>query len=363
VVSGGSYDAPVVAGIDWSERAAGCLLGGAVGDALGAPIEFLGLEEIRAEHGPDGVTGFEPAYGRRGALTDDTQLSLFTAEGLIRADNVRRAGGADDPLPPLHRAYLRWLATQGGRPAGSRAVDLPDGWLFSLPELRDRRAPGTTCLSALESGRWGSPDRQINGSKGCGGVMRVAPVGLARWAPFETGVRAAALTHGHPTGFLAGGVLALVVAGLTRGAALDDELSEARRELVRHDGHEECLEALDAAVALAAEGEPSAERVEQLGAGWIAEQALAIAVYCALSAETFADGVLLAVNHGGDSDSTGALAGNLLGAALGACAIPAEWLDELELGPEIRQVAADLAAHFAPDATGDPGDLDRYPAS
>jgi len=353
----------VNAAISWSERAAGCLLGGAVGDALGAPVEFLGLDEIRARFGPRGVTGLAAAYGRRGAVTDDTQMTLFTAEGLIRADNVRREGGVDDPLPVLHRAYLRWLGTQGGRPSEMRALDLPDGWLVSLRELRVRRSPGTTCLTALESGRWGSPEERINGSKGCGGVMRVAPVGLASWEPFETGVRAAALTHGHPTGYLAGGALALLVAALAGGASPGQAAESVRRELPRHDGHEECLAALDAAVELAARGAPSAEHVEELGAGWIAEQALAIAVYCFLATGRFEDGVLLAVNHGGDSDSTAAIAGNLLGTAYGARAIPDRWLSELELRREIERVAADLAAHFGPDAVAEPADLDRYPAS
>jgi ADP-ribosyl-[dinitrogen reductase] hydrolase len=353
----------VAAIVDWRERAAGCLLGGAVGDALGAPVEFLGLDEVRAQFGPDGVTTLTPAYGRTGAVTDDTQLTLFTAEGLIRADNERRAGGEDDPIAAIHRAYVRWLATQGGRTPDSRASDLPDGWLASLPELRSRRSPGTTTLTALESGRCGSPDERINDSKGCGGVMRAAPAGLARWEPFDTGVRAAALTHGHPTGYLAAGVLARAVAGLAQGEALDAAVGAARDELRRHEGHGECLAALDAAVELAAEGEPGPERVERLGQGWIAEEALAIAVYCALIAASFEHGVLLAVNHGGDSDSTGAIAGNLLGAALGVGVIPERWLEELELREEIACVGADLAAHFGPDAAADPHDLDRYPAT
>jgi ADP-ribosyl-[dinitrogen reductase] hydrolase len=68
------------------DRIRGCLLGGAVGDALGAPVEFMSTDEIRAAFGPDGIEEFAFAYGRRGAVTDDTQMTLFTAEGLIRAE-------------------------------------------------------------------------------------------------------------------------------------------------------------------------------------------------------------------------------------------------------------------------------------
>lgn len=93
---------------------------------------------------------------------------------------------------------------------------------------------------------------------------------------------------------------------------------------------------------LSEQGKPHIEAIEQLGEGWIAEEALAIAVYCALVADSFQEGVLLAVNHGGDSDSTGAIAGNLLGALYGVRSIPQYWLDGLELQGVIAEVAGDL---------------------
>jgi len=74
----------------------------------------------------------------------------------------------------------------------------------------------------------------------------------------------------------------------------------------------------------------------RLGEGWLAEEALAIAVYCALVAEDFAHGVKLAVNHSGDSDSTRAMTGNILDALVGAAGIPQGWLERLELRDEPR---------------------------
>ncbi len=81
-----------------------------MGDALGAPIEFWSLSEIRSRFGPGGVTGY---VGGSGAVTDDTQMALFTAEGLIRASVQQRPGGAADRNDMVHQAYLRWLHTQG----------------------------------------------------------------------------------------------------------------------------------------------------------------------------------------------------------------------------------------------------------
>jgi len=66
---------------DLADRFRGCLLAGAAGDTLGAPVEFMGLASIRDRFGPGGIRGLAPAYGREGgAITDDTQMTLFTAE-------------------------------------------------------------------------------------------------------------------------------------------------------------------------------------------------------------------------------------------------------------------------------------------
>ncbi|WP_243338327.1 ADP-ribosylglycohydrolase family protein [Anaeromyxobacter soli] len=337
----------------------GCLLGGAVGDALGAPIEFMKLEEIRNRFGSAGVTGLEQAYGRRGAITDDTQMTLFTAEALIRALHRFEGRGIVSISDVARGAYLRWLTTQGER---ARTFGDP-GWLVGVPELHSLRAPGNTCLAALRSGGSGTPEHPINDSKGCGGVMRVAPVGLARaHDPFRIGSEVAALTHGHPSGHLAAGCLALVVSEVSDGAELRDACRGALGRLEKERGHEETTAAVEGALELAAEEDPSPEAVESLGAGWVAEEALAIGLYCALVAKDFAHGVLLAVNHGGDSDSTGSIAGNLLGLLVGERGIPGQWLEELELRDVITTVADDLWRHFGPEAQGDcVDDLDRYP--
>jgi ADP-ribosylglycohydrolase len=338
----------------------GCLLGGAVGDALGAPVEFLRSDEIRRRFGPDGVTGYEPSYGRRGAITDDTQMTLFTAEALVRGLHRFEARGLASPAAVARGAYLRWLSTQGE--AAETSGD--PGWLVGVQELHARRAPGNTCLAALRAGGTGSPDHPVNDSKGCGGVMRVAPVGLARFDdPFRVGAELAALTHGHPSGYLAAGYLAQVVAAVSQGAELRDACYVATERLAEECRHEETLAAVEAALALAACGEPSVAAVESLGGGWVAEEAVAIGVYCALVARDFAHGVLLAVNHGGDSDSTGAITGNLLGLVAGERGIPAGWLEALELRDVIATVADDLWAHFGPEEPGAGHDEERYPGN
>ncbi len=349
------------------ERIRGSLLGGAVGDALGAAVEFLSLAQLRNQFGPAGVRDYAPAYGRRGAITDDTQMTLFTAEGVLRAWVRGEQRGICGVSGVIHHAYLRWLLTQGERPEHFDERIGTDGWLFATKGLHSRRAPGNTCLSALRcADSLTGPEIARNNSKGCGGVMRVAPVGLFASMiggddrVFGMAADAAALTHGHPSGYLSAGHLAVTIASLLRGDRLPAALDAADVQLRAREHHGEVAEAVAAARALAAKGRPTPEEVESLGGGWVAEEALALAVCCALAAQDFADGVLLAANHSGDSDSAAAITGNLLGAELGVTAIPAAWLDELELRLEIERLASDMHAVCAGQMTSKQA-WDAYP--
>jgi ADP-ribosylglycohydrolase len=332
------------------DRYVGCLVGGAVGDALGAPVEFMRLADIRRCFGSAGIRDYAPAYGRKGAITDDTQMTLFTAEGLILS-RVRGSGPGNSSITEsVYQAYLRWLATQDvvdEHRLVSRhgTCAIVDGILSGYRELRSRRAPGKACLSALTSGCMGTMEAPINNSKGCGGVMRIAPVGLfvSRKDVFACGCRIAAITHGHPSGFLAAGCLAEIIRRIIDGADLKEAILTSRQTLAAHAGSRECLKAVDQALDAYESAPASFAFVESLGRGWVAEEALAIGIYCALAAgQDFEKGVCLAVNHGGDSDSTGAITGNILGALLGAGAIPSRFTAELELRKLIEELAVDL---------------------
>jgi ADP-ribosylglycohydrolase len=342
-----------------------CLLGGAIGDALGAPVEFLRIDQIRERYGFSGIVDYDVAYGRRGAITDDTQMTLFTAEGLLRADVRWRQKGICHQAGVIHHAYIRWLHTQGERSQSQFSLDEMDGWLFGVEPLHARRAPGNTCLSALRGPHMGIMNRPLNSSKGCGGVMRAAPIGLVardEAAAFTLGCEVAAITHGHPSGYYSAGSLAAVVQNLVEGRSLPEAIERALRLLCDpgNAGHEECEASIRKAVALWTSQDVAAspEIIGEIGGGWVGEEALAIALYCALSAgDDFARGVLLAVNHTGDSDSTGAITGNLLGLMAGIDAIPSNWLEGLELRAEIEALAGDLHSGFDGSAAW----ASRYP--
>lgn len=341
----------------------GCLLGGAVGDALGWPVEFKDLEYILKKYGPNGVENM--SFGKTGLyeITDDTQMTLFTAEGLLRAlSSTNHFGSAPDFAAMLKRSYLCWFASQGelwGKETYPEGEDV--GWLLAIKGLHRRRSPGSTCLSALRGMTLLGHDIAANKSKGCGGVMRAAPVGLiaarinagisadpVRRA-FDIGCQSAALTHGHPSGYYPAGVLAAVIAAVINGESIEKGIELSLGFLQGCKVSRETVTALQAALRLHHDlrSLPSPEVVETLGSGWVGTEALAIGLYCAMAAkDDFALGVRLAVNHSGDSDSTGSIAGNILGALLGERAIPSGWLDRLELIDVIRQVGNDLFVTF-----------------
>lgn len=332
------------------DRYRGSLLAGAVGDALGAPLEFTSLGEIREQFGERGLTDYAPAYGRLGAITDDSQLTLSTAEGLLRALVRYRLRGLSSVEGCVNHAYLRWLLTQG---ESSHCPDVgTDGWLFQVRGLHTRRAPGNTCLTALRGKASLGDLYSSNDSKGCGGVMRVAPVAMMYCgqaseaeirSAFEVGGNIARLTHGHPVSTLASGVMVALVLQLLAGRALRDALAIAKGLLDpdTSDGFT-VWRLLEQAERLAGTDIPPTEAIGKLGEGWVAEEALAIGLFASLRGRTLEEALLIAVNHSGDSDSTGTIAGNLAGAMHGMQAIPERWLGRLELREVIQRVADDL---------------------
>jgi ADP-ribosylglycohydrolase len=178
-------------------------------------------------------------------------------------------------------------------------------------------------------------------------------------AAFELGAEAAAITHGHPTGYLAGGALSAMTYGVLRGATLHEATEITLKILHKTSNSEETIHALLQAIDLAESSSPSPEHVERLGGGWVAEEALSIALYCALSESSPLAALLLAVNHSGDSDSTGAICGSMVGARVDDDALPQDLLSKLEAREIIEHVADDLyevfGEHAEPDWTRYPG--------
>lgn len=329
--------------MDRLERIRGCLLAGAAGDALGYQVEFLSLPTIDRLHGEHGVRTMAPH------ISDDTQMTLFTAEGMLMGLKHRM------PMPAcVYQSYLDWYRTQSPRSKGG--VFAKESELLKVEGLFRREAPGNTCLSALGSGKIGLMDEPVNNSKGCGGVMRTAPCGMLKMPELPDdgdayalqGAMAAAITHGYIMGYVPAAMLADVVHMILQedGRTLEEIILDSvqrMRRLFPYPATHEFSGLIRRAAELYAADVPDTEAIRQLGEGWVGDEAIAIAVFCALRyQDDLAQCLSAAVTHGGDSDSTGAIAGNIIGAWLGASAIPRDWLETIELAGVVDDMASKM---------------------
>ena len=335
------------------DRFQGCLVGGAIGDALGYPVEFMDVREIRWKYGTNGIVRYD-LVNDVAEVSDDTQMTLFTAWGIMQGETSgsELAGGAG-----LWEAYKDWYLTQTSPPG---PVKRWRSWLLRDDRLFARRAPGTTCMNVLAGRRCGTIESPVNDRKGCGGVMRVAPIGLyACGNRFDSpddadmlGARAAAMTHGHELGYIPAAALVHIVRVLASGErgsvryAVYGALEAVKRLFPDSNGTAELTRIVRKAIDLADHEHPhltDSTVIGRIGGGWTAEEALAIAVYCALKYEDdFETAMVAAVNHSGDSDSTGSITGNILGARCGYDELPNFYKKNIELSDLILEVAEDL---------------------
>jgi ADP-ribosylglycohydrolase len=346
---------------DRRDRALGCLLGGAVGDALGAPLELRSAKDIFARHGPEGLHDFVPVHGTIGGVTDDTQLLLFACEALLRSRVMSHGYKAFYPPTIMRNAFRRWLMTQRVEGPLPEHLDVARGWLLDVPELWAQRYPDKVTLIALKRNGLGTPEEAITDSSGSGAIVRCAPAGMFyQNDPFRLGCELTAITHGHPLSIVAGGYLGAIIGQLMHGMTIQVAVTSALARGMHAPGQLEAKEVLTYAVERAGQVRfaginPSWYDLEQLGDGKRAHDALALALYCALShpeptPEAFERAVTLAVNHSGASSIVGALTGQLLGTMHGRSIIPARWLEALELREVLTRMAEDLAVEHQPGA-------------
>lgn len=322
------------------DRILGCLLGGAIGDAVGRLTRT----------GVDVPTQPTPGSLQVGGAT---QLSLFTAEGMLRMLVRFNAKGIGPAWDVVKHAYDRWLFTQQydgdaallrdrwGWGAGS---GWPDGWLVREHSLHVRRSTMATTVRALrqvEASQLGD-DRRVhprpNTSKGSGALVRAAPAGLIVREDFaiEMGVRFAGYTHGHPEAFLSAGLQSRLVAALLAGRRPDETLSEIRGDLIGWPGATQLQNYLDAM------GVADPNATASLTAG----RALVLGARSALGGGAALEAVLEAARKGGTAAAV--VAGQLIGVMQGSTAWPDPWPRSTDVSPVIAELAQAVSvAHRA----------------
>ncbi len=333
----------------------GCLIGGAAGDALGYCVEFLDASAIFSQYGKNGITEYTLVNGVA-EISDDTQMTLFTATGLLLGTTRGMMRGIMGTYASyINYSYKAWYRTQTEQFPLQEKYSY--SWLVNLPEMFSRRAPGNTCLTAIANTRYGTINEPINQSKGCGGVMRVAPIGLyfdgkhyAIDKIDRIGAEVAALTHGHPLGYIPAAALVHIIHMIAHNEeislldAVEDMKRVVEQIFLKDEYLQYFLQLIDKAIAFSKQKNiDDLDAIRGLGEGWVAEETLAIAIYCSLKySNDFDKALIVSVNHSGDSDSTGAVTGNILGAYLGLKGIPEKYLHNLELKEVILEIADDL---------------------
>lgn len=355
----------------------GCLMAGAAGDALGYEVEFISRQAILSRFGEQGIVEFALDGSGKALVSDDTQMTLFTANGLLMGltrGYMRGIGGR--PEKYVDKAYLDWYYTQTERKCEILTNGWHCTWLRDLPEMAQLRAPGNTCLSACES--LFRHEEVRNNSKGCGGIMRVAPMALldAGYASrnengysieklAEAGGEIAECTHKHPLGFLPASLLTVLLYKVIPMSAkqvrenigcIVAETSDMLDVIYKGEYASDkryLKELTEKAVRLAHSDISDADAIRQLGEGWTGDEAWAIALYSAVRhIDSVEDAIIASVNHDGDSDSTGSICGNIMGAIYGYEHIKARNIfcpdgrrleDTLELSEIILALADDLS--------------------
>lgn len=305
------------------DRFEGCILGLAIGDALGWPTEFLSLSQIRQRWGEAGVKDLVGKCGEpAGIYTDDTQMSLAVAEALLAAGREP----LDALMPRMATEFVRW----------ARSHD-------------NDRAPGTTCMAGSHRLAEGVAWREAGlvESKGCGTAMRTAPIGLYYWRDqerlIEVSRASAVLTHRHPTAVAAAAATALLVAWAVQGddpAEYPARLAAAMRAM---DGGDEVAALVERVPECLGRDPDDVLCHGELGEAWVGEEAVASALYCVCRTPgDYSATVLTAINTAGDSDTIGCMAGAVSGALNGIDAIPADWRRKVEKAEYLRETARRL---------------------
>lgn len=329
----------------------GCLLGIAVGDAMGCPIDKKSWTEITEDYGPNGLLGYDLANGDA-EITSYTQLAAFAANGLLMG-MIR--GDSEKYGKYIAMGLREWAKSQQFRGNAEKTVC----WLAQVPEMRRRMCMDTRILDALSRDTLGTPETPVMHSATPSTLTAAAVIGLLydpeKMSLKQVGQLAAqtiALTHGDPETFLSGAVLAYTITGLLHRPerSVIQQFSTAM-EITKAQFGETYPQAVDKistllnkAIVLTKDGEISPLVAMSLLECTTAAECLSGAAYASIiHSANFDEGMIAAVNHSGRSAAVGAITGAILGARLGMEALPEFYLESLETAPVLEELAADLS--------------------
>ena len=336
--------------MDKRDRIRGAMIGCAAGDALGYPVKVLSEAAIVERYGLRGITAYDLDENGTARITADTQLMLLSANGILFAHTRGALRGIMAPVYTYFpHFYMDWYLLQ----TEERPHRPYFAWINAYPALSAKRALSPTVMKVAASEKFGSMDKPINDSKGSACLLRAVPIGLSYSHDpayiLDLGANTAALTHGYELAWMSSAALALIVShiihtelSITEAVnktlpVLYETFPDSRKAV------NELSSTIHSAMSLATSAASDLDAIHALGKGWVADEALAIGILCALRHENdIAGAMTFAANHGGDSNNTAAIAGTLVGARSGFNAIPDRFVDRLEIVDVILELADDV---------------------
>ena len=331
----------------------GCLLGMAVGDAMGYTVDSRSLTEIREDYGPNGLMGYDLVNGYAD-VTSNTQLAAFTCNGLLFGLTRGQMTGKMAPfIKYIALSSCEWAASQRawGRPTKNYT------WLPRREEICRRHCMDTRMLEILSRRNLGTLETPTNNYSDAYALTNAIAVGLFynkdrmdQWEIDRLGAEAVALTYGNPTAFLSGAVLAHIMSKLIRkpDAPLKRVVMEAGEAIKEQFGHQYSQASAIAtllrhAITYSEAHDVRAVDVMEKLVCDNAAQVLAGAIYtCLVSDDDFDRAMIVAVNHSGRSSVVGAIVGAILGIRLGEEALPEFYIECLEPGEVLQELADDM---------------------
>ncbi len=364
------------------------IFGGALGDALGGPIEFhKNLLEITSRFGENGIQELERYYHKdmflemrrlpAGSVTDDTAMTLLTLEGYNKNIEKNIEPSLDNSLPMIWQAYLKWGSQQTRNEAFAALArhysDRSIQWSDDIKPFFQTQGAGLSTLAALSKGYYGTPEtpikyyflvegvrRVISPNLGCGAMMRTAPIAMLTLhqsdeETFQEACKLAMTTHGHPDSYLSAAVVNHILRGALLNKPFSKNIQNLKSIISNYDGHENCWRVIEGALTEkvdVSEPQRTMIRMDQLPGKlgfsnkFLALPVLAQVIYALrhdgqihrLYTTRFKDITRLAVNHSGDTDSVGSMCGQYMGAKYGIEYLPFDWMATLRFKDNIRNI-------------------------
>ena len=327
-----------------------CILGGALGDALGVPVRNLSYDLIVSQYGKSGLADIEVDCDGKARVTSNTQLNIFTIDALVKAYTkyyIYKDINLGRKL--TYTNYLRWQYYQDRKIQNNFDEELlKDNYLYSIQELKYERYAEQRMKDILETGMLQDDDENSdNSNTGWACLAKTVSYGIFFYndykATFDMAVKIAKLTHGHPNAYLSCGTLAVIIASIVNGEKLEKAIQNGINIVKQEKNCQEVLSLIVLALEHAKDEIHYPEKFDDFGLCYQAHEVLAAAIYvCLIGQTSISNALLFAVNNSAYGNNIATIVGQILGLYSGLDDVCIKWSKKIEMYDLIKDISYDL---------------------